>query len=135
LCNTVQQARTTLGKFKILLRSFDLSFFETHQEDLVIGLDALCDCNKKEKPLKEEDIKDFLEALKQLIELRKILFPSGTLTSATRKKTTIVMAVIDDRYIEAIRKKTKYLEKLKKEKKPKADITEVSKELDDLKES
>lgn len=111
-------ANLPIGKLKTSLRKIDLSFFEKYQEELIVALDALHDCSQKKELLLGE-IQKFFEAVKQLIEVRNVLFPSGLLTEATRKKATIVMAVIDDRNIEPIRKAEEELKKKKEELKKK----------------
>lgn len=125
--NTKGQSSSLLGKFKIALRKLDLNFFENHQEELIVALDALYDCkSKKTENFTGEEIQDFFEAVKQLIEIKTVLFPKGVLTEAIRKKTTLVMAVIDDRQIEPIRKATKELEQKK------GDKSEEAKKLEEL---
>lgn len=130
--NAQGQSSTLLGKFKIAMRRIDLNLFENHQEELIIALDALYDCiSKKTENLTEEEIQDFFEAVKQLIEIKAVLFPKGVLTEATRKKTTLVMAVIDDRQIEPIREVHKTMKKL--EQKKKDNKGEKAKKLEELK--
>jgi uncharacterized protein (TIGR04141 family) len=127
--NTKGEASAPEGKLRILLRKVDLSFFENHQEELIVALDALHDCCNQEKKLATPRIQEFFDSIRQLIEIREILLPSGVLTTATRKKTTIVLAVIDDRQIEPIRKADKAL----KEKKSKKDKEEFTKKVEELK--
>lgn len=136
--NTQEEAPTTLGQLKILLKSIDIDFFEPHQKELIVALDALKDCAEKKK-LSKEDVEDFLEAIKQLISIKEILFPSGLLKEETRKNIVLVMAVIDDRRIEPIRKAIEEVEKEKKkeeenkDKRKESSLEKKKQELEDLK--
>ena len=127
--NTKSQVKTNTGKLKILLRQIDLDFFKDHQEELVIALDALSDC-EKQKNLTQQQVEDFLNAIKQLIDLREILFASGVLKKTTRKNISIIMAVIDDRHVDAIRKATKVIQSQSPKKKK--EIPAAKKTLKDL---
>jgi hypothetical protein len=132
--NSKTEATTELGKFKIMLRNIDLNFFENHSNELIIALDALFDCQQKTKKMTQNDLEDFIGAIKQLIAAREVLLPSGIIPEATRKKISLVMAVIDDRQIEEKRKAEKALEKAKEGKKQdKATIKAAQKKLDTLK--
>lgn len=138
--NPKGQETTPIGKLKTALRAIDLSVFKNHQDELIAVLDAVCDCTQK-KELPPEKVQEFFEAVRQLIEIKGALFPSGLLTEATRKKVTIVMAVIDDRLIEPIgdaerelRKKRKKAEELKKQKgDKKEDAPDFREDLDKIK--
>lgn len=130
--NAKGQSSSLLGKFKIALRKINLGFFENHQEELIVALDALYDCKSdKDENLTGEEIQDFFEALKQLIKIKTVLFPKGVLTEAIRKKTTLVMAVIDDRQIESIREVHKAIKKI--EQKKKDNKSKKTKTLEELK--
>lgn len=111
--STKGEASKPTGKLRVALKTIDLSFFEEHQEELIVALDGLYDCARKSE-LSKEEVNGFLKAVRQLIEIRSVLFPSGLLTDAIRKKITIVMAVIDDREIETIKEAQAILEKIKK---------------------
>ncbi|MBS0186010.1 MAG: hypothetical protein JSS34_06705 [Proteobacteria bacterium] len=136
--NTQEEASTFLGQLKILLRTIDFDFFENHQKELIVALDALRDCAEKKK-LSKEDVEDFLAAIKQLICIKEVLFPSGILKEETRKNIVLVMAVIDDRRIEPIRKAIQEVEKEKKkeeenkEKRKESSLEKKKQELEDLK--
>lgn len=135
--NNKDEVSKSIGRLKATLKELDLNFFENYKDELTVALDALYDCEKVEKEgLSKKEIKEFLEGVRQLIEVRDVLFPSGTLKEQTRKKITIVMAVVDDRKIEAIKKAEKELEKARevsakkggeKSKKGKKNLSEVEK--------
>lgn len=99
--NTKSEARTRLGKLKIALRKIDLSFFEPHQEELLVVLDTLYDCAKTKEVI-EQDIQDFIAAMQELIKVRQRLFPPASIKGDVRKRIHIVMAVIDDRKVDKI---------------------------------
>lgn len=89
--------KDNLQKFQ----SIELAFFEQYPDELIIVLDALYDCAEK-RPISEEEISGFIGAVKQSIEARNVLFPSGPLKRDIKKKVHIVMAIIDDRKIDKI---------------------------------
>ena len=107
----------TVNKLREALKEIDLNSFETHLDELIVALDALYDCVQEDEDtgITKEQVEEFLEAIKQLIEVQNILFPSGVLEEKTRKKITIVMAIVDDRKIEVIRQAHKDLEKAKQD--------------------
>lgn len=104
LKTTKVSARTLAGKLKANLREINLEFFEDHPSELTVVLDALHDCNEQEE-LEASEIEGFIEAAKQSIQARAVLFPKGAIGKAVRDKITIVMAVIDDRFVDKLAKK------------------------------
>jgi len=106
----------SINSLKATFKEIDLNFFEDYQAELIVALDALYDCEKAKKAdLPKQEVEEFLEGVRQLIEVKDVLFPTEVIKEKTRRRITIVMAVVDDRKIEAIRKAEKEVEKAKKD--------------------
>jgi len=84
----------------------DVNFFRNYPSELVSALDALLDCSSHAYPSSTE-INEFLEAVKQGINARQLLFPKGIIKKSDLEKIRIVLAVIDDHSVEATLKDTK----------------------------
>lgn len=143
LCSETKEKSTVIEDLKKGIRNTkELKYFKDYEEEFIIALDALYDCAQELKregkdPLDPQKIENFLEGVKQCIETKKSLFPNGVLTEEERKKITIVMAVIDDRKIEDIKKAEKKLEDARKNRqKPERDkkVAEAETELNKLKD-
>lgn len=116
--STKSEASKPIGNLKATLKEIDLTFFGDHKDELIVALDTLYDCEQAaEVGLSKSVVEEFLEGVKQLIEVQNVLFPSGVLKEKTRKRIAIVMAVVDDRKIEGIRQAEKEVQKAKKGKK------------------
>jgi len=83
--------------FKTLLKSFDLSFFDTYKKQLPLLIDALYDCHKKITFTKRQ-IQALLDEAQKTIEFTKQFFKQLK-DQKGRRKIRIVMAVIDDRQV------------------------------------
>lgn len=95
-----------------LLRSIDMSYFEENQQDFILVLRSLQDWVMAQRiDLSSADnknkIKAFLSKVERASKLQKKLFRKGPLTKRLRKNVDFVLAVIDDRQIEAFKKKAK----------------------------
>jgi len=93
-----------------LLRGIDMSYFEENQQDFILVLRSLQDWVMAQRiDLSSEDnenkIKAFLSKVERASKLQKKLFRKGPLTKRVRKNVDFVLAVIDDRQIEAFKKK------------------------------
>ena len=98
---------TRLKSLVKILRGLDLSFFRDNRRSLFIGLDALYGCCKRKTKLTKASIENYIEGLRQVIQLQEILFPNGVMTQAIKRRINLVFAVIDDRYIKGLVKKKK----------------------------
>jgi len=130
-----------LSEFKQAISDqIDYEFFDDHQEELVVSLDALFDCivflSSKAKAKDPKEIKEiaaeFFDAVKQAIQAQKILFQDGILKKKDLNKITIVLAVIDDRNIERLLKSIRATEKSISESKAKKLDTEKKDKLKKL---
>lgn len=110
---TLLQARDEDGEllsdFKLQVDSIvDKPFFRENLSEFVSALDALFDCIRYKKAhLSNSKIEDFLNAIKQGIMARQFLFPNGPLKKSDLKNIKVVLAVIDDRNVDATLKGTK----------------------------
>ncbi|MBX9621587.1 MAG: TIGR04141 family sporadically distributed protein [Alphaproteobacteria bacterium] len=94
--------QTLLGFTRQVLQRIDKDFFKNHSLELVSALDALYDCVLHKKAyFTDLEIEEFLNAVKQGIMARQLLFPKGPLKKSDLKNIKIVLAVIDDRAVEA----------------------------------
>ncbi len=85
-----------------VLPIIDKDFFKSYPLELVSALDALYDCTwYKQAFLPNTEIEEFLNAVKQGIIARQFLFPNGSLKKSDLKNIKIILAVVDDRAIEA----------------------------------
>ncbi|MBX9621599.1 MAG: TIGR04141 family sporadically distributed protein [Alphaproteobacteria bacterium] len=83
-------------------RIIDKAFFQDYSHELVSALDALFDCVVHKKVcFNDSEVEEFLNAVKQGIMARQLLFPKGPLKKSDLKNIKIVLAVIDDRAVEA----------------------------------
>jgi hypothetical protein len=82
---------------KDILSKLDVRFFDSYQEEYFKLIDVLRDCNKKRRLSLKEVEEAFLSA-QQAIELNQGLFEAAT-KKESRKKITLVMAVIDNREV------------------------------------
>lgn len=90
------------------LKLLDKEFFKKYPVELISALDALWDCIcHKRAHLSDETIHNFLESMKQAIEVRRILFPNGMLKKDDLKRIKVVLAVIDDHDVESTLKNKK----------------------------
>lgn len=136
-----KDAKSQLGRFKTVIKTnVDLDFFKDHRAEFYVAMNAIYDCIGTINLSEEEDnkttiIKDFFDSVRQTIEAREIMFLKGHLKKEDREKITIVLAVIDDRRVDELRKPFKptiqKVELLKKSKKQ--DSAKIKKAEDELK--
>lgn len=79
--------------------------FEKYPDDFVSALDALSDCViHKQSHFTDGEMDNFLRAVQQTILAREVLFPNGLLKKSDLEKIKIILAVIDDRAVDATSK-------------------------------
>jgi uncharacterized protein (TIGR04141 family) len=101
--STLELINTPFSNFpQHVFRLVDKEFFKDYPSELASALDALFDCvSYKKELLPDNEIEEFLNAVKQGIRARQLLFPQGPLKKSDLKKIKIVLAVIDDRGVNA----------------------------------
>jgi len=97
--STLELINTPFSNFpQHVFRLVDKEFFRDYPSELASALDALFDCiSHKKAHLPDNEIEEFLNAVKQGVMARQLLFSQGPLKKSDLKKIKIVLAVIDDR--------------------------------------
>lgn len=109
-----------LWDLNAFLRSIDLTYFEDNQQDFVRVFMTLRDWVVTQSidlslEANTNKIQALLAKVERASKLQKMLFRKGPLIKRLRRNVTFVLAVIDDRQIEAVKKAGKKLSKSKQE--------------------